>query len=180
MMAAGGRPLRISGKPRDARDDTSVKSQRIAMPNPNPSASPCTCATEMSEVERSKRFSSMRRLTSACRVSASRPARSRPAQKTSPAARRRNTRAVGRSTSLRSAATIASNMGADTSFPASGRLRTKVRTPPARSISTGGENDAGAIWPPKVQWCILRIPCIQGMQRSGRSQCLHREPKGRR
>jgi hypothetical protein len=44
MIAAGGKPLRISGNASFALLETSVKSHRIARPKPKPKASPCTSA----------------------------------------------------------------------------------------------------------------------------------------
>jgi len=136
MIAAGGSPLRISGNARRAREDTSVKSHRMASPKPKPSASPCTSAIVISEDARSRRFNSISRDTSAWIDTASRPARSRPVQNTAPRARMRSTRADGSAASPRSTAIIASNIGAVISLPPSGLFRVKVNTAPARSIRT--------------------------------------------
>src|ERR1700686_343581 len=64
----------------------------------------------------------------------SRPARSRPVQKTSPLARTTRTRAEGGVDSERSTLSIASSFAAVTRFPSPGLSSVKVKTSPARSM----------------------------------------------
>src|SRR6201991_1937424 len=136
MIAAGGRPLRISGNDRVACSATRVKSHSTARPIPKPAASPCTSATEIIEVSRTACLSAIRRATSVRMAAASRPARSRPRQKTSPSARIRSTRAVGEAASARRLCSMSSNIAAVISLPACGWSSVKTRLSPSRVMPT--------------------------------------------
>src|ERR1700687_4662290 len=136
MMAAGARPEHISGKAREACSATSAKSQTIARPKPKPNASPWTSATLING-ELRKAALNLRIRADSRRIAARvRPARSRPVQKTLPRAQRRKTRARGFDASLRSSASMASNIAPVTSLPWLELSRVKVRTSAVRSITT--------------------------------------------
>src|ERR1700686_3164421 len=179
MIAAGGKPLRISGNASFALLDPSVRSQRIARPKPKPEASPCPSAIVIKADARNSRFNSIRRDTSRWMDTASLPARSRPVQKTSPSARMRKTRAAGMVASLRSAAIIASNIGPVTSLPASALLSVKVRTAPDRSIMTGCGKGALRKSPPVVQLSVLAVYSVFTEYRNVNDLCNERHAGGR-
>jgi hypothetical protein len=106
----------------------------MASPNPNPNASPCTSATLINGDALNARLSSMMRADSLRIPWMSRPARSRPVQKTSPRARIRKTRELGRDASDRSSTSIASNIVPVTSLEDAALSNVKVRISPDRSI----------------------------------------------
>src|SRR3954467_3748617 len=74
MIAAGGRPWRISGNESFAVSATTVKSHSTASPMPNPAASPWTSATEIKGLVITARLSAISRATSARITGSSRPA----------------------------------------------------------------------------------------------------------
>src|SRR5258706_4797515 len=136
MMAAGARPERISGKAREARSATSAKSHTIARPKPKPNASPWTSATLIRGLDRRAALNLRIRADSRRIAAGVRPARSRPVQKTLPLPRTRKTRERGFDASLRSSASMASNITPVTSLPWLELSRVKVRTSAVRSITT--------------------------------------------
>src|SRR6267378_5098256 len=136
MMAAGARPERISGKAREACSATSAKSHTIARPKPSPNAWPWTSAILIKGVDRRAAFNLRIRADSRRIAAGVRPARSRPVQKSLPRARMRKTRGRGLEASLRSSASMASNIAPVTSLPWLGLSKVKVRMSAVRSITT--------------------------------------------
>src|SRR6202165_4644010 len=176
-MATGARPERISGKPREACSATSAKSHTIARPKPKPNALPWTSAMLINGEDLRAALNLMIRADSPRIAAGVRPARSRPVQKTCPRARVRRTRARGLEASLRSSASMASNIAPVTSLPWLELSNVKVRTSALRSMATplpvvGLEATlgfllvmAGTVYKEcrPVKW---RGNCLQGMSES--------------
>jgi len=135
MMAAGARPERISGKAKEACSATSAKSHTIARPSRSRTrrldlrdADQRTGPQGGFELEDTSRF------TTDCRRGTARALASR--AKTLPRDRTRKTRARGFDASLRSSASMASNITPVTSLPWLELSSVKVRTSAVRSITT--------------------------------------------